>query len=155
MEIYVHPEAPGELRLVVVDGGLSVDEFIRTEEDGEGLSAWLEGAQAPLPSAAILTDAGLTERAHVHIGRCKSVAVSARYGGDTKEKAFPPADTVQAVFEWVVGPHGFNLSPTEKAKHTVAVCGVDAEADRTAHIGSLATDCALCLDLVPKVRFEG
>jgi hypothetical protein len=84
------------------------------------------------------------------------VAVSVRYGGETKSRDFPPPATVASVFAWATGPQGFGLTPAERAKHTLALCEGNAEIDHSAHIGSFAgEDCAVCLDLAPKERFEG
>jgi hypothetical protein len=83
------------------------------------------------------------------------VVVTVRYGGDNTETGFPPAATLQAVFAWVTGPGGFNLPADQRAKHDLGVCGTGVLADRNTHIGSLATECSLCLDLAPRDRFQG
>jgi hypothetical protein len=155
MEIYIHSEGPQELRLVIAEDDVLVEEFIRVHGGADEASVWLEGADEPLSATITLSSAGVSDRDHVHIGRCRRVAVSVRYGGDSKSNEFPPGATIHTVFEWATGSNGFALTPGEKAKHTLALCGTTTEADRTAHVGSLATDCALCLDLAPKVRFEG
>ena len=50
---------------------------------------------------------------------------------------------------------GFDLPVKERPKHEVGICGTGVIAERNDHIGTLATDCALCLDLAPKDRFQG
>lgn len=154
MEIYVHVEGEAEFRRVAVGDGVTVGGLI-AEHAGPGASAWAEEAEEPLDPGVTLVAAGVGDRAHVHLSRCRRVSVSVRYGGDTKSREFPPGATVNAVFAWAAGPQGFGLTPSERAKHTLGQCGGQTESDRDAHVGSLAADCAVCFDLAPKARYAG
>lgn len=154
MEIYVHKQGKAEMHLAATAEGTTVADLAR-DHGVESDSVWLGDSDEPLALEATLEAAGVGDRDHVHIGSCRRVAIGVRYGGDTKSRKFPPGVTVHRVFKWATGPKGFGLTASERAKHTVAVCGSDVEVDRDAHIGSLATECQLCLDLAPKVRFEG
>lgn len=143
------------VKLVGAEPSMTVGELIGREGEAES-EAWLEDADAPLAATAPLSDAGIQHRSHVHIGTCRRVTSRVRYGGDSKSRDFAPAATIASVFAWAAGPQGFALSDVERASHTLTVCDTATEPARSAHIGSLIKDdCALCLDLVPKERFEG
>jgi hypothetical protein len=155
MDVYLHSRGD-EIAVVALESSWTVEDLLKSRGAPEGTHAWLEDGEDPLEPTATLENLGIEERAHLHISTCRMVAVSVRYGGDTKSRDFPPAATVASVFTWATGPHGFGLTPTERAKHTLAVCEGNAELDRSAHIGSFAgDDCNVCLDLAPKERFEG
>ncbi len=156
MEIYLHSRQDGALKLVEAEPTWTVEEFLARSGAPEGADAWLEDGDASLERTSTLADVGVRERAHLHLSTCRKVAVSVRYGGDTKSREFPPGATIASVFAWATGPKGFDLTPTERAKHTLALCDGNTELDRSAHIGSFADDdCSACLDLAPKERFEG
>jgi hypothetical protein len=156
MNVYVHMRGGDEVALVEVEANSTVKEILSRSGAPEGAEAWLQEAEQPLERAATLATLGVEERAHLHVSTCRKVAVSVRYGGDTESRDFPPAETVASVFAWATGPQGFGLTPSERAKHTLAVCDGNTELDRSAHIGSFADeDCSTCLDLAPKERFEG
>jgi hypothetical protein len=155
MEIYIHTREGGGLKLVDVEPSITVGELIVREGDAE-CEAWLEDADAPVAATATLSEAGMRHRSHVHIGKCRRVMVKVRYGGDAKERDFAPGATIARVFAWATGPDGFALPDAERPKHTLTVCDTTTEPAPSVHVGSLVrADCALCLDLVPKERFEG
>ena len=104
----------------------------------------------------MLKDAGIADRSHIHISRCHRITVRIRYGGDSKTHEFAPGATIASVFAWATGPNGFELTASERAKHTLGICDTLTQPDKSEHIGSLATEeCSVCLDLAPKERFEG
>lgn len=154
MELYIHTQGAEDIRRVPVKETTTVGDLL-TEHADPNASAWLEETDTPLDPAATVAAAGITDRAHLHVSRCRRVEVRVRYGGDIKTHEFSPATTVNAVFAWAVGPHGFKLTTVERAKHTLGVCGQQTEADRDAHVGSLASDCEACFDLAPKARYAG
>ncbi len=128
MEIYVHTRGGGdEIALIELESTWTVAEVLsRTAAPGDA-DAWLEEGEKPLERAATLATVGVEDRAHLHVSTC-----------------------------WAAGPQGFGLTPSERAKHTLAVCDGNIELDRSAHIGSFTgEDCSTCLDLAPKERFEG
>ena len=155
MKIYVHSSETTELKLIEVEEKISVKEFAETQV-GEGSSVWIEDEEESLELEAVLIEV-VKERGHVHVSKkCKKIAVSVRYAGDTKLKEFAPGATIARVFKWATGKNGFDLTPTERAKHTLGICHTNTEPDKSEHVGSLAgPDCTLCLDLAPKERFEG
>lgn len=155
MEIYVHaPER--ETVFAEAEADTTVAALIATHLGEEG-DAWLEDANEPLDRDVTLKEAGVSERSHVHVGRCREVEVRIRYGGrDDIEEEFRPSATIAKVFDWATGDDGFELTATEKAKHALGICDTTTEADKAEHVGTFASkDCKACFDLAPKERFEG
>lgn len=154
MELYIH--TPGEeIVLVDVPEETLVEALIVERVGGEG-HAWLEDADEPLDRGGTLSDARIEARAHVHVGKCAEVHVRVRYGGNSIERDFKPNQTVARVFQWATGKDGFDLTPTEKAKHALGICDTTTEADKAEHVGTFANgECEACFDLAPKERFEG
>lgn len=155
MHIYLH-RPRSDLERIEVSEETRVRDLVDEEEDGEEFTVWLEDSEEPLDLDATLADAGVSDRAHVHVARCRRIEVRVRYGGETKEREFAPAATIARVFEWATGKRGFELTESERAKHTLGLCDTLTQPDKAEHVGTLAgADCALCLDLAPKERFEG
>lgn len=152
MQIFLH--TPTGLALVEkLDDATTIADLI----DQAGLtdaSAWIEDGEDALELTDRVADVA-GDKGHIHVNRCPRVDVTINYGGKQKSHGFAPGSTVQAVRQWAVGKDGFDLPVKERPKHEVGVCGTGVIADRNDHIGTLATDCALCLDLAPKDRFQG
>jgi hypothetical protein len=117
-------------------------------------TAWVENTEDPLDLTALVAQTA-GDKGHIHINHCRRVDVTINYGGRQKSHGFAPGTTIHVVRQWAVGPDGFDLPVKERPKHEVGVCGTGIIADRNDHIGTLASDCALCLDLAPKDRFQG
>lgn len=155
MKIYVHRQGV-ELAQIAVSDEVTVKEFASELTGESGFEVWLEDADEPLPAKTKLEKSGIKERGHVQVSRCKRVEVTVRYGGESRTKQFSPAATIAKVFDWACGPKAFHLTGSEKAKHTLGICGTGQQPHRSEHIGTFATsNCDLCLDLLPKERFEG
>ena len=156
MQIYLHSSQSTELQLIEVEETLTVRDLAAAHGPGGEGSVWVEDQDDALEVDLTLGKAGIVERGHVHISKCRRVKVRVRYGGDDKVKDFAPGATIARVFKWATGKKGFDLTPSERAKHTLGICDTLTEPDKAEHVGSLASDqCALCLDLAPKERFEG
>ena len=154
MEIFLHQRAT-QTGFVQVDPGQKVQDF-GIECLGEGASVWLENEKEPLDPEKTLAEVGVVGRCHVHVSTCKGVVVKVRFGGDSIEYLFPPASTADSILKWAASPEGFKLTDSEAAKHLLAICGTDMELDQADHIGFYADDdCSVCLDLLPRERFEG
>jgi hypothetical protein len=154
MEIYIHTTGK-EIALVEVSDDTTVEGLVAGQL-GDGGDAWLENAEQRLDRGVSLRAAGVGERAHVHVSKCAEVHVTVRYGGNPIERDFKPNQTIARIFEWATGKDGFNLTPTEKAKHALGICDTTTEADKDEHVGTFANDeCKACFDLAPKERFEG
>jgi hypothetical protein len=151
MDLYVHVEGGEAVDIVNVEGGDTVAVLLSADDE----LLWLEDTDVPLAAAATFAEVGLVDRAHVHRGRRRRIATTVRFNGQSKEREFPPGTTVERVFRWAVGDHGFDLPHDQRATHTLGVTGTDVEADRDAHVGSLATSGAVSFDLAPKARYAG
>lgn len=156
MQIYIHRSETTELTLTEVEETITVRELAEAH-GGDGATVWLEDEEESLELDAVLIEVDVTERSHVHVSKkCKKIAVTVRYAGKPLLKEFAPGATIAKVFKWATGKKGFDLTATERAKHTLGICGTNTEPDKSEHVGSLAgPDCTLCLDLAPKERFEG
>jgi hypothetical protein len=151
MDLYLHIENGEAVDIVTVDGANKVDVLLAESDE----LLWLEDTDEPLDPAATLVEVGLVDRAHVHRGRRRRIATTVRFNGAVKEREFPPGTTVERVFRWAVGNNGFDLPHDQRATHTLGVTGTDVEADRDAHVGSLATGGVVSFDLAPKARYAG
>ena len=154
MDIFLHQRAT-ETGFVKADPDKKVRDF-GIECGGDGAFVWLEDGKEALDPEKTLAEAGVVERCHVHVSSCKSVVVKVRFGGDPLEKSFPPAATASSILKWAASPEGFKLTDSEAAKHLLMICDTNTELDQADHIGFFADDdCSVCLDLLPRERFEG
>ena len=154
MEIFLHQRAT-ETRFTKVDPGKKVRDFAIECLD-EGALVWLEDGKEALDPEKTLAEVGVVERCHVHVSTCKAVVLKVRFGGDSIEGSFPPPTTADSILKWAASPEGFKLTDSEAAKHVLSICGTDTELDQADHIGFFADDdCSVCLDLLPRERFEG
>ena len=154
MEIFLHQRAT-ETGFIKVDPDKSVRDFAK-ECLGEGALVWLEDGKEPLDPEKTLAEIGVVERCHVHVSTCKGVLVKVRFGGDSIEESFSPPTSADFILKWAASPEGFKLTDSEAAKHVLAICGTDTELDQADHVGFYADDdCSVCLDLLPRERFEG
>ena len=154
MEIFLHQRAT-KTGFVQVDPGQKVHD-LAIECLGDDAFVWLEDGKEPLDPDKTLAEVGVVERCHVHVSTCKGVFVKVRFGGDPIEDSLPPATTADSILKWAASPEGFKLTDSEAAKHLLAICGTNTELDQADHIGFYADDdCSVCLDLLPRERFEG
>jgi hypothetical protein len=151
MQIFLHTETG--LTIEAVDQTAT----IATLAEAIGLAdatGWLEDIDEPLNLADEIGKV-VGDKGHLHLGHRRKVEVTINFAGKTTTHRFAPGTTIGRVRHWAVGDNGFNLPQKERPKHEVGICGTGVIADRNDHVGTLATDCALCLDLAPKDRFQG
>ena len=156
--LFVHQHGAEEPLLATTSAATTVRALIeQVGADPLADSIWVEDRDDALELDASLEAAGLGDRSHAHIGRCRTVSVTVRFNGTTRTHVFRPATTIARVFTWAAGPQGFNLPAEQRPKHALAVAGADHFLDAEVHIGSLAdpTCREVQLDLLPKERFEG
>jgi hypothetical protein len=152
MQIFLH--TPAGLALVQnLDDTTTIADLI-AKAGLTDATAWIENAEDPLELTNLVARVA-GDRSHIHVNHCRHVDVTVNYGGKQKIRGFAPGATIQAVRQWAVGRDGFELPVKERPKHEVGVCGTGVIADRNDHVGTVASDCALCLDLAPKDRFQG
>ncbi len=157
IEVYVHAQDTVELRLVTVSPDSDVGDLLTAEGAADDEMLWLADHDDPLDAHTRLSDGGVTHRCHVHRGCCRSVEVRVRFNGQQHERTVPPGIRVMRVFDWAVGPAGFNLSREEVPRHVLAFRGQEEWPDVETHVGSLVVDgrCELDFDLVPRQRYAG
>jgi hypothetical protein len=125
-------------------GALGLDEAV----------GWSENADEPLDETTRVAEA-VGDNGHLHLNRCRRIEVTINYAGKAKSHEYTPGTTIGRVRRWAIGEQGYDLPQKERPKHEVGLCGSGVIADRNDHIGTLASDCGLCLDLAPRDRFQG
>lgn len=154
MEIFLHQRAI-QTKFIKVDPDQKVRN-LAIECLGEEALVWVEDGKEALDPEKTLAEVGVVDRCHIHVSICKGVVVKVRFGGDVIEESLPPATTAGVILKWAASPEGFKLTDSEAAKHLLAICGTNTELDQADHIGFFADDdCSVCLDLLPRERFEG
>ena len=154
MEIFLHQRAK-ETEFIKVDPDRKVSD-LAIECVPDGAFVWLEDGKEVLDPDKTLAEVGVVDRCHVHVSSCKFITVKVRFGGDSIEEPVPPAATAGSILKWAASPEGFKLTDSEAAKHLLVICGTNTELDQADHIGFFADDdCSVCVDLVPRERFEG
>jgi hypothetical protein len=151
MKIFLHTQS--ELALQEIDTTTTVADLAGALGLTDAIG-WSEDAEEPLDDTSRLAEA-IGDNGHLHLNRCRRIDVTINYAGKAKTNKFAPGTTIGRVRRWAVGEDGFDLPQKERPKHEVGLCGTGVIADRNDHIGTLATDCILCLDLAPKDRFQG
>jgi hypothetical protein len=155
MKLFAHGSESEVVSEHDVESGISVAALRDEIGADEAALVWLEEGEEPLNPDHTLAQAGVAEFAHVHHGHNRTVEVTVRFGGESKERHFPPSATVNRAFAWAVGNDGFDLPAAQRSKHTLGLCGSQAEVDRRIHVDSLAAAGRVCFDLAPKVRYQG
>ncbi len=92
----------------------------------------------------------------LHLNRCRHVAVSVTYNGETIERNFAPAATVARVKRWAA-ERKFGMTEEEAGEHVLQIAGTHERPAPGAHIGALVQrkSCTLAFDLVPDERVNG
>ncbi|WNO03998.1 DUF7665 family protein [Rhodoferax mekongensis] len=127
------------------------DELVLTEEErySEGKAEdFSEGLTASKK------DSSKSRSKRYHIGRCKKVTVKVRYAGQTHERSFSPAATVEQVKVWAL--HAFHVASSDAAELTLQLIGSETQPSRDVHVGALAdTHCNVGFDLVRSYTVNG
>lgn len=155
MEIFVH-RRDKDVELHKAEANMTIAVFI----EGLGISGasmWLEDQEEELAPDLTLADAGVKDRANVHVGTCKKVEVSVRFNMQTKEYEVPPAATLRSVYDRATSKHdGFDFSEHDKAQYTLQVQGTTDQPELSRHVGVFASEhCKAAFDLVLQERFQG
>ncbi|MEQ1854893.1 MAG: hypothetical protein ABL963_00385 [Longimicrobiales bacterium] len=157
-------QGPGLKKVVVIeveDAAHVADVISRAREVGADVDvdaiAMLEDTDDPLDHGASLDAAGLREKAGVHVGRCRKVSVVVRYGRDTKEEDFSPAQRLRLAFKWAVGKRGFDISDGDAQDLVLVIQGQQQSLDLDDQIGLhiAGRECKVRLELIPSDRIQG
>ena len=84
---------------------------------------------------------------HVHVHRCRHVAVEVNFGKSKKHR-FAPNTTVGVATEWA--RRKFHLDKAIAHEYVLQLCGTKVQPRSTEHLGDLVqgTTCSICFDLV-------
>lgn len=155
MRVYLH--RPTQLEPDAVE--VEVDAVIRDglNEVDDSVSVLIEDTDEPLDVDATFDAAGVTDRIHIHIAPAVRIGVTVNYNGVPKSDEFSASSRVERVFDWAVSDKAFDLGPEDATEHALAVCGAEDPLAPDVHLGSLPQDGPhhVCLNLVPKHRFQG
>jgi hypothetical protein len=155
MEIFVHTRGK-DVELQRPDPTATVKEFAESIGHPDA-KVFLEGADEPAEPNVSLADAGIGDRANVHVGACMRVTVTVRYNQQTRTYEVPPAAALQSIYARASSQgEGFGLSEADRAQYTLQVQGANEQPDLSRHVGVFASDdCTAAFDLVLQDRFQG
>lgn len=108
----------------------------------------------PADSGRTLRELGVKRHHHVHVHRCRAIAVQVNFTG-TKHRRFSPAATIAAVTDWA--RRKFRIDAASAAEYVLQICGTQDQPRPDTHLGELtkAPECSLCFDLVKEVTPQG
>lgn len=125
-------------------------------QDGDLL--WIEGTDEELNGEVTLEGAGVHDRSHVHIHRCRAVELTVRYIDEERLRDFRPATTVRSILRWALSPDGFDIPEGERPEFGFLNCADGLAVADDVHVGSLTTpgqNCEACLTLAKKHNPQG
>jgi hypothetical protein len=155
-ETFIHSKKFSDVEIRTLDDDATVAD-LAAAIDREG-AVWLEGQDTALDPSLSLAEAGVVERANVHVGTCKRVTTTVRFNNDDRVIDTPPAATLQSIYDRAVSelPKGFGLDELARAEHTLQLQGTTTQPDLSRHVGTFAgDDCTVTFDLVLQQRFQG
>lgn len=114
-----------------------------------------EDSHAPVDVSLTIEALELDRHHHLHVHRCKRVAVEVRFNGVTKRHRFSPATTIAVVTQWA--RKKFNLDPAAGADYVLEICDTTKHPRPNEHLGELVEPpmCAICFKLVREITPQG
>jgi hypothetical protein len=158
MKLYLHKAEQLEPEAIEVSPTASVAEAVAGAGGGAGVVYVLrEDHDEPVDTGVSIEAAAIGDREHVFAGPGLRLNLGVTYNGVTKSRDFSASTRIQRVFDWAVSKQEFDLGREDATEHALALCGSGDPLQPDVHIGSLPQDSPdhVCLDLVPKHRFEG
>jgi hypothetical protein len=165
MGLRVFIQGPGLERVKVIEVGDEADiaDVIKLAQeagvrvDESDAVVLVEDTDTRLDMSIRLADAGVGDRASLHVGRCRRVDVSVRYGKETKNEDFSVSQRLRHVMKWAVGNRGFDISNGDAQDLVLVVPGQQHPVDLDDHVGLFVVGqaCEVRLDLVPSERIQG
>lgn len=161
-DILLQGEHIPDIQVVDLGPGKGVEDVLTAaakhrggESEGE-YHVFTEESDEPLARGDKLPESGEGHPLHVHVHRCRRVAVTVTFNGVTKEHDFGPGTPIAAVKKWAA-IKAFGMDPGDAAEHVLQIAGTTDRPEPDTHIGTLVTcpDCQLAFDLVPLKRVEG
>ena len=141
-----HDQTFHHLRTLILEKHGLPQDFLLFIEEGEDPADESQVVSAHAQKAGI--------KAHVH--RCKHIAVSVTFGGETVERRFSPATTIARVKRWAA-ENEFGMTAEDAGEHVLQIKGSNERPAPGTHLGALAVfpACQLAFDLVPDQRING
>lgn len=163
IELFLQGEGIHDVKLIRLPSNATVRDIADAARSAGALGSdgaarvTIEDAEEELAAEASLSAAGIGHRSRIHVHRCRRVAVTVHFNGQTKALDVAPSATIERVHRRATGRQGFKLGDTDAAEHLLQLCGSAERPDVETHVGTLATApaCSACFDLVPKQRVEG
>lgn len=117
---------------------------------------FVEDEDDPVDDEQTVKDRAGGKGLKLHLNRCRHVAVSVTYNGETIERKFTPAATVARVKRWAA-ERKFGMTEDEAGEHVLQIAGTHERPAPGTHIGALTPrgSCAIAFDLVPDERVNG
>ncbi|HEX4826339.1 MAG TPA: hypothetical protein VFV19_18710 [Candidatus Polarisedimenticolaceae bacterium] len=174
VELFVHAQgakptvatgsAAETLRTVLVRAGVITGEggevYVFVGECGEALTELEDvedGVDKHDPADVNLTleELDLRRHRHVHVHKCRHVAVEVHFSGQTKRHRFSPATTIAVVTTWA--RRKLHLDPAAAAEYVLQLCNSTERPRADRHLGELvqAAVCSICFNLVREVTPQG
>lgn len=125
--------------------GLPVDALVFVEDEEE-----------PCNDIALVRERATGKGIKIHAHRCRQVAVSVTFNGETVDRRFPPSATVARAKRWAA-EHKFGMTAEEAGEHVLQIAGSHDRPAPGTHIGTLTDGkvCRVAFDLVADQRVNG
>jgi len=110
---------------------------------------------APVDVALTIEVLELKRHHHIHVHKCRHVAVEVNFSGKAKRRRFSPATTVGTVAHWA--RKKFHLDKAAAAEYVLQLRNSTERPRPDKHLGELVEPhkCAICFDLVKEVTPQG
>lgn len=135
---------------VLVFVGESEEALTEPDEVEDGIDQ-----HAPVDVLLTVEILELRRHHHVHIHKCRHVAVEVNFNGRTKRHRFSPATTIGVVTRWA--RKKFKLDDAAGAEYVLQVCKSTKQPRSDEHLGELVEPpvCSICFDLVKEITPQG
>lgn len=155
MEVFVHTRGK-DVELYSPNPTTTARDFAEQVGHPDG-HIFVEGQDTAVEPDSTLEDAGIPDRANIHVGACKKVIVSVRYNQQERSYEVPPAVPLESVYARAASTgQGFGLSDADRVQFTLQIQGAAEQPDLSRHVGAFANDnCTAAFDLVMQDRFQG
>lgn len=160
IDLFYQGEGVGEIEHLEIDPDTTFADLKARliEKHGGATDALLfvEDEDDPVDDRQTVKDRAGGKGLKLHLNRCRHVAVSITYNGETIEQKFAPATTVARVKRWAA-ERKFGMTEQEAGEHALQIAGTHERPAPGTHIGALAQrrSCAIAFDLVADERVNG
>jgi hypothetical protein len=117
---------------------------------------FLEDEDEPLDDLQLAKAREAGKGLKLHLNRCRQIAVSVFFNGETVDRKFAPGATVARVKRWAA-QRKFGMTDEEAGEHVLQIAGTHERPAPGTHIGAIAQrkTCAVAFDLVADERVNG